>query len=306
MDLIVTPKSSKARHPESTAGGSAQTLSPEDFETLVKNRTREERDAGAIELAERKGLRPELFCKAFGLAHTLVDISVPKREVPLSILARRNYELLEQVLIEQRNDVLRELISSHLQPGVVFDQARLADYSIKPVVTAHRGSYRGRASADPANLSTDREDKSMPYMDAPFGLILCYRGVENAIVTMWPDRKNPDTLLIPQIQGVKKIVLGEDGRTVLKRQHSRGLNGFEWGDVLVEYATILARSLGYEKIAIQSAHNNYWTGPDGEGKVHLPLEKGLAGYDRRAARLGFVEQFPATAGLRPNWEKVLG
>lgn len=273
---------------------------------MIKNRSREERDERATELAERKGLNPELFCKAISLAQSLLDAPSSRREELLTVTVRRNYELLEQVFTEQRNDVVRELISRHLHPGVTFDEARLADYTLKPVVTAYRGSYRGRASLDPANLSTAREDRSMPYMDAPFGLILCYRGIENAIVTMWPDRYDPDTLRIPQIQGVQKIVLAEDGRSVAKRQHSRGINGFEWGDVLVEHCTILARSLGYEKIAIQSAHNNYWTGPDGEGKIHLPLEKGLICYDERAKRLGFVEAAASKPGVAPDWEKPLG
>lgn len=104
--------------------------------------------------------------------------------------------------------------------------------------------------------------------------------------------------MIYQLQGVRPVKIGTDGKPA-GNGSSRGLMPINWQKLLVDCVEYIGRQLGYLKIGVQSGHNNRWTIPYVDGKIHLPLEEALQKYDVVAQRLGFQQ------GENKDWYKFL-
>ncbi len=132
-----------------------------------------------------------------------------------------------------------------------------------------------RAGNDPERLEL--------YMDAPLGFAIIYRGVENALASIWPDE--PGTLLIHQLQGVRKKRF--HGLMVAGRHHSHGLALFDFRKAIVEFTIDLARETGFSRLGIRGSKNNIWTNTDDDGRPHITMERASEIYDGTALRMGF-------------------
>ncbi len=129
----------------------------------------------------------------------------------------------------------------------------------------------------------DREKLEM-YMDAPVGFVITYRGIENALATMWPE--TPDTLLIHQLQGVRRKRFR--GLHPAGRRHSPGLSLFDFRKAMVDLSADVAKEAGFSRIGIRGARNNTWTNTDDDGRPHITMERADEIYDGTAQRLGFT------------------
>ncbi len=188
------------------------------------------------------------------------------------------YSLLERISGEE-NGLVRKFVASNSVRGL--GPEALGRFSMRWMSvadnqkTGYPKEVKERAGNDPEKLEL--------YMDAPVGFAILYKGIENALASMWPE--GPDTLLIHQLQGVRKKRF--HGLMPAGRHHSHGLALFDFRKAMVELAGDVAREAGFRRLGIRGAKNNIWTNTDDDGRPHITMERAAEIYDGTAKRLGF-------------------
>ncbi len=211
-------------------------------------------------------------------------------------LVRAIYDLNEAVLGGIANSIdLPNLLQAHARKDVQLSNERLTEYSLDPLTT-ERDLSHGYDATWSANNYQNEDKRHDLWLDSPVGLALLYKRRLNAVIGFFPSEVG--TLMIYQLQGVRPTKIGAAGKPVGEGS-SRGLMPIDWQKLLVGCIEAIGQKLGYSQIGIQSGHNNEWTRPYRDGKVHLPLEEALKKYDGVAERLGFRQ-----AGNK-NWYRGL-
>lgn len=128
-------------------------------------------------------------------------------------------------------------------------------------------------------------------LESPASIGLMKNNEPCAFVSFIPTSSK--TLLVNAIQGINKRVLEE--RLTNKTFPQTALSPFYWKNLLFDVAKDFAKENGFSRIGIQSGHNNMWTKPWKDKKIHLPLEKALEIYDVFAESIGLKQ------GRDKNW-----
>ncbi|MBI4154253.1 hypothetical protein HY501_02875 [Candidatus Woesearchaeota archaeon] len=210
----------------------------------------------------------------------------------------RTYDFLVKMHNQQFAIDLAPLLRKYAGEGIVLSENRVKDYSLASL------SVEGEREIG-YDIHFGRVEKEATtvygiYLDAPFGIALCYKGKPNGVVTFSPTTAK--TLMIFQLQGVGFRTKSERGVEVA-RTHARGLIPLQWEKVLVGCAEEIARQHGFTWLAVQGGRNNVYTSipkfANSNAYPKLPPEKALKRYDTTAEELGFF--------LREdkNWYKCL-
>ena len=211
-------------------------------------------------------------------------------------LTKTTYHLIQAGLNDIVGQIeLPRILQRHAREGVELSQQRLQDYDVYPI-TPQVNLARGYPDDSRVIRTGKKSQKCEVFLDGPIGFVLSYKDESNAVVGFVLSDVN--TLLITQLQGIRPVKPVDDGEPEV-RGSARGLMPLDWQNILVGFAEITAKHLGFSRLAIQSGHNNAWTKPDDGGKIYFPLERALQVYDGTAEKLGFEQREDS------NWYKIL-
>jgi len=193
----------------------------------------------------------------------------------------KNYELLDKVRNIDYSNFEDLILKNSL---VNISDKRMADYSVETAIPLTAGGRHPAWSTFDSNVCYD------VFIDGIFGSMLKYKDKPAAIVSF---KFENNYLKMTQFQGLNPyLIAGISWRKIKKddipRGTSRGLVVMNHKDFLFDLGCFVADELE-ENIAIQSAHNNKWTKPDCDGKIHLPLDKAIKIYDDFAKEKGFIQ-----------------
>ena len=196
----------------------------------------------------------------------------------------KSYRIMSDKSLVSTVDLSSVLEKTAVQ-GVSFSSKRKQKYSLVPLSidfcseNGYAAQYRWKEVVPGKIFAV--------YLDTPLGVCLRYKDLPNAVVGYFPSDRN--TLLIHQLQGVRGLGRGADGRFELK-WHARGLPVIYFRHTLVECVAEIASYVGFSRLGIQSGHNNRWTREKNNNEsYHLSLERALEIYDGTAAQLGFQQ-----------------
>jgi hypothetical protein len=198
------------------------------------------------------------------------------REISKASTVKATHEFSKEFLNQPLQINLEEQLKNSAKDGIIISDKRASDYLLIPVTTI---GYLPFGWTQKLHVSS-----FYPYLDAPFGLVLCYRKQPNAITGFYPiDDK---TVLINQIQGIRSKIKKEysDDQSVSETSGSRGLAVLDWQKLLVNAIIDISKNHGFEKVGIQSGVYNEWV-----HKKKISLEKAIERYDNLASRLGFIK-----------------
>lgn len=225
----------------------------------------------------------DLYCNFSGLDPRLLRRAVwyansgdGRFDAGYGKLVSSNYKLLYHSSSMDSTRIQPLLIENALSDKL---NDRLIEYGLRWLSLPMNG-FSGYPEGISGSMDPERLEL---YMDAPLGFVLTHRGIENAISAFWAE--NPHTLLIHQLQGVRKKKF--IGPLKVGRHHSVGLNMLDFRKAMVEIVAELARDCGFMTLGIKGAKNNAWTITDDQGIEHIPLERAFDIYDGTAMRLGF-------------------
>ena len=171
-------------------------------------------------------------------------------------------------------------IQSNLKEGRAFSQERCGEYSL---LSFHaRENCRGYVDRWRDRIAEGTRQKISVYLDVPMAIALFWNHAPAAVAGILP--LSAKTLAIYQLQGVKPILVDEQGKEIGKGA-SWGLEPLDWKKLLVECVLQVAPRLGFSKVGIQSGYDNAW-----RKSGSLPLERAVAIYDATAERFGFKQR----------------
>jgi len=236
----------------------------------------------------------------------------------------KTYDLIDRLnngLLDKTN--LKEILEKSTENGVNLSKKRIKDYSLVPlnVMKDYTHGYEEVWGGEGGVIG----DKSYAlYLDTPVGIGLFYKKEPCGILGFVPENK--DSLMIFQLQGANPFLMDEDEKYILfdsngtkvinksiwknhKRYYknvngetipekdivplkksSRGLAPFDHLKLLTRLSFAPAESLGFKEVAIRSGHNNSWTRPYGDGRIHLDIKDALKIYDRTAKEMNFYQR----------------
>lgn len=201
---------------------------------------------------------------------------------------------------------LPALLRASAKPGVQLGSQRMEDYELHPIRAARAGEPRGFSKEwrHTVTFSTDTEEHFYSiYLDAPVGIVLCYKSKPNAVVAM---TTNGREMMIHQLQGIKgyradpRLPHNHHDARVNGRISSRGLMPLDWQKLMVQVATEMATKMGATSLGIQGSKNIRWTKPVRvDANPRMTVEAAIKAYDDSAQRLGFIQEDDG------NWRKAL-
>ncbi len=235
---------------------------------------------------EYRGMDPGLFRKAeYG-----ASARTSRFDDSYGSLVAMHYSLLSNTSNDSPARI-RPFISANALEG--FDHSRLGSYSVRWMMV--KDNKPSGYPEEVMNLAGSDRERLELYMDAQLGFVITYKGVENALCSLWPEKA--DTLMIHQLQGVRKKKFR--GPLYVGRLHSRGLADVDFRKAMVEFVSSLAKEAGFSSVGILGARNNTWINTDDDGRPHITMERASEIYDGTAQRLGF------SFSRNGNWYRAL-
>ncbi|GEM_PF-4679048 len=257
------------------------------------------------ELLKDSNPRSDEIDRMISACNRWLDPSHPLR----SFTVLKNLFIADQLyaLGDQLTDCskLQDLLRCSFYSDRRFSEEAINDYSLKyyqPMGTRDFGDATRAHDRLEEIISPDQRDPVEvtlrgPFLDSPFGLVLCWKGEPQAVVSFLAT--DPRTITIVQLQGivgrrwkahrdksgklVKNQVFDEDGRPV--QRGSRGLIGLNWDLLLIRCAENIAHSLGIPSTQILPGKDNPWTGSEkGRKKFYAPE---ASRYNKVADTMGY-------------------